>query len=372
MKKHALNYLCCPACRATDLQLSVFKETGEHVMDGALRCGGCRRVYLVVRGIPRMLPANLFHDEAFASEHRDALAALGWRPPEGFIAEHVELKEDTSKVYGYEWTHWDRHGWEEGGGPRDYEVDTFHYKSLLSPAELKGKVVVDAGCGNGRYAHTAARHAKEVIALDLSQAVESAFKNLGDLPAHVVQGDILNPPIRPVVDAVYSIGVLMITGDCRRATATLAGLLKPGGTITVHVYAAGWPVWQACDAAVRAVTTRLSIPANRRLAQTFTRISQFFIRHRLQRYTDLVIRFMPDDARNFDWYATPKQTYHTYPEVKGWFRDMGYELVATNEPQLTDKDRTLPWRVAHFIWRPWMLTVRARKPAAASAARPAA
>src|SRR5438552_3470091 len=83
----------------------------------------------------------------------------------------------------------------------------------------------------------------------LPAAVAGAFLTLRHLPAaRVVQGDILDPPVRRgSLDSVFSIGVLMHTGDARRATASLAGLLRPGGTITVHVYAAGFPVWQLDD-----------------------------------------------------------------------------------------------------------------------------
>jgi uncharacterized protein YbaR (Trm112 family) len=376
MRRRLLDFLCCPACKKPHLALSAFTEEGDHVLDGALRCEGCGRVYLVVGGVPRMLPPDLYANEEFTTRWRDQLAAAGWKPPENFIGEFKKLKQETSHAYGFEWTTWKRFGWEPGAGPSDLERATFHKKSLLSPEELRGKAVLDGGCGNGRYAFTAAQYAQDMIALDLSAAVESAFANLRHLPsAHVVQGDIMNPPVRRgSLDYVFSIGVLMITGDTRRATESLAELLKPGGTITVHVYAAGFPVWQFNDTWVRMITTRLSVPANVRIAKAMTRVAKWLDARGWLGYSSLLLRVYPEDVLNFDWYITPKQTYHTYPEVIGWFKDMGYEIVGTNEKRPeSDRPEGLRKKLGRLVWYETMLTVRGRKPSAPSKEqRPAA
>jgi SAM-dependent methyltransferase len=365
MRERLLTFLCCPACHDEHLELTAFTREGDHVMEGAIRCTGCQSFYLVVRGVPRMLPRDLYADDAFTTRWRERLTALGWRPPADFIAGFKDLKQATSTVYGFEWNNWNRHGWTPDAVPSAMERDRFHHKSLLSAEELRGKLVVDGGCGNGRYAYTAAQLAGDVIALDLSAAVDASFVNLRPLPsAHVVMGDIMNPPIRRgTVDAVFSIGVLMITGDARRATESLATLVKPGGTITVHVYAAGFPLWQFNDTWVRAITTRLSVPANVKLARVMSRVARWLDARRWLGYSSLLLRVWPEDAVNFDWYATPKQTYHSYDEVKGWFRDLGFAIVATNErPPHAEPPRTLRKRVGRWVWREMMLTVRGRKP----------
>ena len=69
--------------------------------------------------------------------------------------------------------------------------------------------------GSGRHAYFAATYgAREVVALDLSDAVEAARATCRALDnVHVVQGDLLRPPFRTGQDGggfdlVYSIGVL--------------------------------------------------------------------------------------------------------------------------------------------------------------------
>jgi uncharacterized protein YbaR (Trm112 family)/ubiquinone/menaquinone biosynthesis C-methylase UbiE len=361
MKERLLDFLCCPLCRHEKLALHAFSSEAEHVLDGALRCEGCGQVFFIADGVPRMLGGELYSNPGFESRHHGRLQKLGWRPADAHD-ELTGLKLATSYVYGYEWTRWGRYGWEPDGKPSAEEKATFHEKSLLSAEELAGKSVLDAGSGNGRYLYTAAQYAKDAIGLDLSAAVDSAFRNTRALPAaHIVQGDIMRPPIRDrVLDFVYSIGVLMITGDTERATRTLAKIIKSGGTITVHVYAAGFPLWQLNDTLVRKLTTRLSIPAMLTVSKVMSHTAQFLAARRLHGIASLVLRFYPDDTKNFDWFATPVQTYHTYDEMRGWFQKLGYEIVADNQRTFPPGTSKLRRAWVDTVWPEAMATVRAR------------
>ncbi len=55
----------------------------------------------------------------------------------------------------------------------------FLYKTGCSLDELRGKRVLDAGCGMERFAEICADAGAEAHAVDLSTAVETAFQNLG-------------------------------------------------------------------------------------------------------------------------------------------------------------------------------------------------
>jgi len=101
-----------------------------------------------------------------------------------------------------------------------------------------------------------------------------------------------------------------------------------------------------------------------------TRVARWLDRRGWLGYSSLVLRVYVEDVQNYDWYATPKQTYHTYPEVEGWFGEMGYEIVATNQRKAA---QSLRERIGRFVWYETMMTVRARKPRSSAAAkRPAA
>ena len=65
-----------------------------------------------------------------------------------------------------------------------------------SPADLEGKVVLDAGCGMGRYLRIAAESsASLIVGLDLSHAVVAARElTAGSPDVGVVRGDLLRLP----------------------------------------------------------------------------------------------------------------------------------------------------------------------------------
>ncbi len=104
--------------------------------------------------------------------------------------------------------------------------------------EIKGKWVLDVGCGAGRFAEVALGCGAIVVALDYSSAVDACYANLGHYPnLHVVQGDIYALPFVPEsFSFVYSLGVLQHTPDVERAFACLPPMLAKGGQICVDYY----------------------------------------------------------------------------------------------------------------------------------------
>src|SRR3989338_6900045 len=60
---------------------------------------------------------------------------------------------------------------------------------LLDLSQLEGKVVLDAGCGMGRWAYYLANHCRELYCIDFSDAIHVARKNLSSFPnVHFLKG----------------------------------------------------------------------------------------------------------------------------------------------------------------------------------------
>jgi SAM-dependent methyltransferase len=104
--------------------------------------------------------------------------------------------------------------------------------------ELRDKLVLDVGCGAGRFAEVALSLGARVIALDYSTAVEACKSNLGGNPRlDVVRGDIYRLPFpTEKFDFIYCFGVLQHTPDAKAAFAQLPRFLKPGGKLAVDFY----------------------------------------------------------------------------------------------------------------------------------------
>src|SRR5262249_55816775 len=108
----------------------------------------------------------------------------------------------TKSAYGLQWNRY------RIIRPEEDRV-TFRNRTGLDGSDLDGKIVLDAGCGMGRYLRIAAESsARLVIGLDLSRAVLAARELTAALPeVGVAQGDLLRPPFSAeTFDAIYSLG----------------------------------------------------------------------------------------------------------------------------------------------------------------------
>jgi len=101
----------------------------------------------------------------------------------------------------------------------------------------KGKVVLDAGCGNGGYTKIVAEFAKKVVALDKYSSA-SAKLNLKECKnVKVISGDIETFASKEKFDAVFCVGVLHHLNNPQKGFNNLLRNLKSGGFINVWVYA---------------------------------------------------------------------------------------------------------------------------------------
>jgi SAM-dependent methyltransferase len=102
---------------------------------------------------------------------------------------------------------------------------------------FKDKVVLEGGCGKGRHTQLAAQFgARDVIGVDLSDAVETAFAATRHLPnAHIVQTDIFNLPFARAFDYAFSVGVLHHLPDPRGGFKSLVSKVKPGGHMSAWI-----------------------------------------------------------------------------------------------------------------------------------------
>lgn len=289
--------LRCPKCLAN-------LDFGEEIS-----CPGCGSHYPVVGGIPR------FAGEAYTAS------------------------------FGRQWNRYDV------ARPEEDEA-TFRVKTGLDPRELAGKLVLDAGCGGGRYAALLGSHGARVVGVDLSSAVEKAAALCADSPnVQVVQGDLLELPLAEACfDAAFSIGVLHHSPDPRRAFARVAARVKPGGRLAVWLYRRNTAPQEWLNSGLRAVTTRLpsraleplcaalgiagSIPG---LNRTLNKVANF------SNHPDWTLRV----CDNFDWYAPEHQSHHTIDELKSWFTEEGYGDLAVLPPARSG--RLYDWAYDHDL-----------------------
>ncbi len=224
MKPALLPYLACPHCGG-DLALERRELEGDEVIQGSLRCGGCHAVYRIRGGVPRFVAT-------FEDEH----------------------KARTAEAFGWQWNRFSELA-------ARYRRQFLDWIRPVDPAFFRGKSVLEAGCGMGRHTVLAAEFgARAVVGLDLSDAVEPAWRNTRHLPnAHIVQGDILRPPLKRAFDYAFSVGVLHHLGDPEAGFQALVSRVCPGGHVSAWVYGRegnGWIV-RVVNPLRKTVTSRL-------------------------------------------------------------------------------------------------------------------
>jgi SAM-dependent methyltransferase len=336
MNERLAKLLVCPRCKAA-LSLSVSEEKGEKIVSGNLRCAACAIQYPIKSGIPRFVSS-----EAYTSS------------------------------FSFEWKRWRRTQFDTAS--RKSSETAFIASTGARPEDCAGKLVLDAGCGSGRYMDVAARSGAEVVGVDLSLAVEVAQENLGHLPnCQFIQADLFELPFpADTFDFFYSIGVLHHTPSTRQAFIHLVRTLKPSGEAAIWVYPrrrltetfAYFPgrvnevlgldvnfrvserraalvrrfaplldwVMESSSSFERAFTTRLPsrwLYALCRVAIPLYHVYRTPIFFPLRLVTKIAMDPDPEwrVLDTFDWYSPRYQWKHTYPEVRAWFEQAGMEEV---------------------------------------------
>jgi SAM-dependent methyltransferase len=318
VKPRLAGLLACPICGA-DLRLVTSEQDpireGE-VITGELVCGPCSKGFPIRRGVPRLLLPTLS-----AVEEKTA-AAFGWQ-----WQEFVEMHDQ-------------------------YEAQFLDWIHPIKAEFFRDKMVMDAGCGIGRHAYYAARYgAREVIAMDLSDAVDTAYANTGSMPnVHVVQGDIHCPPFRRSAsgggfDFIYAIGVVHHLPDPKAGFKSLLRYLVPGGSIFVWVYGRenNGIVHHLIDPVRRTVTSRMRPSHLPLVAWPLTMVLQAVLKgvYRPLRGTRLFNALPLHDylhsisafefRRNynivFDHLVAPVAHYLSQEEFTTWFRSSGLQDV---------------------------------------------
>jgi SAM-dependent methyltransferase len=202
MKERLVEILRCPDCSGKLALAEVRRQAGD-VESGLLRCVTGAHSFPVRNGIPRFVPADNY-----------------------------------ASNFGLQWKRYGRVQIDSYSG-NTISRTRFLATTGWTADTVSGRLVLDGGCGGGRFAEVALSLGAEVVALDYSEAIDACKENLGDGASrlHWVQADLLKLPFAPgAFDAAYSMGVLQHTPDVRRSFLSLVGAVKPGGHVVADVY----------------------------------------------------------------------------------------------------------------------------------------
>jgi ubiquinone/menaquinone biosynthesis C-methylase UbiE/uncharacterized protein YbaR (Trm112 family) len=202
MYKRLLELLCCPKCSG-ELSCAGVKEAEDgDIVEGELKCAGCGSIYPIENTIPRFVP-----------------------------------RDNYAESFGYQWNLFSRTQLDSYNGT-SLSAERFYAETGWTKEWLKGKWVLDAGCGAGRFLDVSSQNECDVVGIDLSSAIDASKKNLaGRKNLHLIQASIYELPFKEgAFDACYCIGVIQHTPDPKKTMTALPRFVKKGGDIAVTIY----------------------------------------------------------------------------------------------------------------------------------------
>lgn len=204
MKEQIVTYFCCPGCRG-DLEAKANTSDGGEIKEGQLVCSNCGGAFPIMNHIPRFVSS-----------------------------------ENYAASFGYEWNKHARTQIDKFSGTT-ISKDRF-FKVTRWPGDMKGQLIMEAGCGAGRFTQVAIDTGAQVFSFDYSNSVDANLKNNG-MPENLClfQADIFNIPLKhEKFDKVFCFGVLQHTPNVKMAFMSLLPYLKDGGEVVIDVYARLW------------------------------------------------------------------------------------------------------------------------------------
>lgn len=106
------------------------------------------------------------------------------------------------------------------------------FETLLEGKDLRGRTVLDAGCGTGAFSAQARARGARVVALDIGPALLRLAR--AKAKTDVVCASVLTLPFGDgVFDLVISSECIEHTPDPRRAVKELIRVLRPGGLVAL-------------------------------------------------------------------------------------------------------------------------------------------
>ena len=229
---------------------------------------------------------------------------------------------------------------------------TFQAKTGVSPAELKGLRVLDAGCGGGRYSRICGEAGATMIGADHSAAVEKARQLCAALPnVAFIQADLKRLPLEPQsFDFVFSIGVMHHDADTRSVFDAVAKMVKPGGRYSVWLYRRNQWWQEIINNAVRSRTTKMAPDKLERWCEWGEWLGGLPM---INKTLNKIVNFSAHSNREnrvcdtFDWYAPQYQHHHTVAELRSWFEAAGFDQIRVLPPE--KQGRLYRWTYEHNL-----------------------
>jgi len=313
--------LGCPYCNDLHPALDRLEFQGEH---------------------PWQLNPQMLNERRGLSEEKDT--SRHGEAQRFFPEDHVVTDQMVGQAWDRLSDQWFGGYSESGDMNRQYVIDPAIFRIL---GEVKGRRILDAGCGNGYLCRLLSKKGAEMVGVDISKrSIELAerFEKMESMSIEYHMGSICCLPIfeDATFDAVVCNLVLMDLQDLDGAVRELRRVLKPGGKLILSIM---HPCFSSPP--VRGWVRR-PVDSHR---------SEDWLHWKVDRYFDRSI----EEWTYFDF--PPAYSFHrTLSDYMNALLKNGFTVTAFEEPVPTEKDIEEHYRDLNDFERiPWFLIIGATK-----------
>lgn len=333
MQERMLPLLRCPVSRSA-LRLHAISHTiksfdtgDENVVNDGILFAAADWFYPIIRGIPRLSVEAFIDYEDFLKRHLpdyDQQRQYLENKYPGLIRYVLKKNKRTKKAFSMEWGLFDYEKDRTWEADMDGLVQRFLEETDESRESIKGKLIFDAGCGNGKLDQFISQAGATVIGMDFSSSIERAYLQNTHPDAIFIQGDVQFPPMdHSRFDIVHSSGVLNHTNNPELSLSCIELCVRPGGKLSIWLYH----------------------PRKDRIHNLFNRIRRFTSKMplKLQYYfllctllpVSYIVKRLKGNPQNrsemmialMDWFTPEFRWEHRHDEVAGWFSKRGYRSI---------------------------------------------
>ena len=339
MQHSLLEFLRCPVTRSS-FTIDIIKKskkildnTEVDVIEEAVLFADEGWFYPVVKGIPR-LNVEAIYD--YADFLRLAVADYEERKKKllenysALLALVQKKNRRTKESFAQEWAIYDYDSDKTWDADANGMLARFLKETAETIETLQGKIVFDAGCGNGFLNALLAEKGITNIAMDFSTSIEKAYERNQCSRVHYIQGDVQFPPVLfNHFDIVHSSGVLIATNNTELSFSCIEPVVKKGGKLSVWLYHPRKDFIHNLFNSIRKITSMLPLRVQYYL-YCVTIFPVSFIIKRIKGNKQNSREMMIDIL---DWFTPEFRWEHDHEEARSWFYKRNFKNVeiTTNE-----------------------------------------
>ena len=332
LEKYA-SFLVCPVTRSNlrlqkiSVKTKTFSSGEKEIVNEGILFADNDWFYPIIDGVPRLLIESFIDYERSLNknlpDYKQRKEHLLKNYPD-LISQVIKKNKKTKQSFEMEWGMFNYEQdktWELKG---EDLLDRFLKETDETKGSLNGKLIFDAGCGNGQLNQYIAKTGATVVGMDLSKSVERANANNKEENAFFLQADVQNPPLQfEKFDIVHSSGVLICTSNSELTFSKIEPCIKVNGKMSVWLYHPRKNLIHNFFNFLRRFTSKLPIMVQYYLYLfTLFPISYFVkrIKGNKQNTREMMIAIM-------DWFSPEFRWEHTHEEAASWFIKRNYKDV---------------------------------------------